>query len=117
MILIGTRAKHFSRLFGSEYFRPTRVRLAYRSTTCAVILPAFLALTQSSPCKPHHRSCIYASRTTPITILQMSQPIAPAPKVNANIQGTVHQVNLRDYLNVRVAPFLKKAIHESLDAE
>lgn len=47
----------------------------------------------------------------------MSQPIAPAPKVNANIKGTVHQVNLRDYLNVRVAPFLKKAIHESLDAE
>lgn len=46
----------------------------------------------------------------------MAQSSQSTPAVTANLAGEYHQVNLRDYLNARVAPFLKKAITESLDA-
>ncbi|EXJ56780.1 hypothetical protein A1O7_07124 [Cladophialophora yegresii CBS 114405] len=39
------------------------------------------------------------------------------PSVISNAANARQQVPLRDYLNARVAPFLKKAITESLNAE
>lgn len=39
------------------------------------------------------------------------------PTLQANIAGTSTTVNLRDWLNTRLSPFLKKAIIESLDSE
>ncbi|KAJ9615569.1 hypothetical protein H2200_001644 [Cladophialophora chaetospira] len=47
----------------------------------------------------------------------MSQAALNAPTVTSNAANTRQQVPLRDYLNARVAPFLKKAITESLGAE
>jgi hypothetical protein len=47
----------------------------------------------------------------------MSQATQNAPTVVSNAANSRQQVPLRDYLNARVAPFLKKAITESLDAE
>ena len=47
----------------------------------------------------------------------MSQAVPNAPSVIVNAASNRQQVPLRDYLNARVAPFLKKAITESLDAE
>ncbi|KIV84891.1 hypothetical protein PV11_00641 [Exophiala sideris] len=46
----------------------------------------------------------------------MSQSGNP-PSVVVNTQNNRQQVPLRDYLNARVAPFLKKAITQSLDVE
>jgi hypothetical protein len=47
----------------------------------------------------------------------MSQSTQNAPAIVTNAANNRQQVPLRDYLNARVAPFLKKAITESLDAE
>src|ERR1700761_3441204 len=47
----------------------------------------------------------------------MSQSTPNAPAVITNAANNRQQVPLRYYLNTRVAPFLKKAITESLDAE
>ncbi|KAJ9647713.1 hypothetical protein H2204_000343 [Knufia peltigerae] len=47
----------------------------------------------------------------------MSQSAPNAPSVVVNSQNSRQQVPLRDYLNARVAPFLKKAITESLGVE
>jgi hypothetical protein len=47
----------------------------------------------------------------------MSQSAPHAPSVVVNAQNNRQQVPLRDYLNARVAPFLKQAITESLGAE
>jgi hypothetical protein len=47
----------------------------------------------------------------------MSQTAPNTPSVISNAANTRQQVPLRDYLNARVAPFLKKAITESLNAE
>lgn len=40
-----------------------------------------------------------------------------APTLVMNASGTRQQVPLRDYLNARIAPFLKKAMTESLASE
>lgn len=47
----------------------------------------------------------------------MAQPNQVTPTVQANLAGTSTTVNLRDWLNTRLSPFLKKAIIESLDSE
>jgi len=47
----------------------------------------------------------------------MSQSISNGPSVIVSAASNRQQVPLRDYLNARVAPFLKKAITESLGAE
>ncbi|KAK5045141.1 hypothetical protein LTR84_009474 [Exophiala bonariae] len=47
----------------------------------------------------------------------MSQPTPNSPSVVMNSAGNRQQVPLRDYLNARIAPFLKKAITESLGVE
>ncbi|KIW17096.1 hypothetical protein PV08_04287 [Exophiala spinifera] len=47
----------------------------------------------------------------------MSQSAPSVPSVVVNSQTSRQQVPLRDYLNARVAPFLKKAITESLGVE
>ncbi|OCT48929.1 hypothetical protein CLCR_05169 [Cladophialophora carrionii] len=47
----------------------------------------------------------------------MSQAVSNVPSVISNAGNARQQVPLRDYLNARVAPFLKKAITESLNAE
>ncbi|RVX69182.1 hypothetical protein B0A52_07158 [Exophiala mesophila] len=47
----------------------------------------------------------------------MSQSTPAQPLVIMNAAGNRQQVPLRDYLNARVAPFLKKAITESLGVE
>ena len=47
----------------------------------------------------------------------MSQSAGNPPSVVVNAQNNRQQVPLRDYLNARVAPFLKKAITQSLDVE
>lgn len=47
----------------------------------------------------------------------MAQSSQATPTVQANIGGTTSTVNLRDWLNTRLGPFLKKAIIESLDSE
>ncbi|KIW65274.1 hypothetical protein PV04_07547 [Phialophora macrospora] len=47
----------------------------------------------------------------------MSQAVPNTPSVISNAANIRQQVPLRDYLNARVAPFLKKAITESLNAE
>ncbi|KIX01662.1 uncharacterized protein Z518_09388 [Rhinocladiella mackenziei CBS 650.93] len=47
----------------------------------------------------------------------MSQPAPIAPSVVINTANRRQQVPLRDYLNTRVAPFLKKAVTESLGVE
>jgi hypothetical protein len=45
----------------------------------------------------------------------MSAPVAPSLVLNS--AGDKRQVPLRDYLNARIAPFLKKAMIESLGSE
>ncbi|KAL2444556.1 hypothetical protein ABEF95_017053 [Exophiala dermatitidis] len=47
----------------------------------------------------------------------MSQSASNTPTTIVNAGGNRQQVPLRDYLNARVAPFLKKAITESLGVE
>ncbi|KIW87711.1 uncharacterized protein Z519_11685 [Cladophialophora bantiana CBS 173.52] len=47
----------------------------------------------------------------------MSHSTHNSPMVVVNTASDRQQVPLRDYLNTRVAPFLKKAITQSLDAE
>ena len=47
----------------------------------------------------------------------MAQPLYPNPTLQARIGSSTTEVNLRDWLNTRLAPFLKKAITESLDSE
>ncbi|KAK4938613.1 hypothetical protein LTR10_020964 [Elasticomyces elasticus] len=47
----------------------------------------------------------------------MSQSAGNPPSVVVNTQNNRQQVPLRDYLNARVAPFMKKAITQSLDVE
>ncbi|EXJ88435.1 hypothetical protein A1O1_05365 [Capronia coronata CBS 617.96] len=47
----------------------------------------------------------------------MSQAAPNTPSVVVNGTNNKQQVPLRDYLNARVAPFLKKAITESLGVE
>jgi hypothetical protein len=47
----------------------------------------------------------------------MAQPTPNAPFVVMNASGNRQQVPLRDYLNVRIAPFLKKAVTDSLGIE
>lgn len=52
-----------------------------------------------------------------LNLRKMSQSGSNPPSVVVNAQGNRQQVPLRDYLNARVAPFLKKAITQSLDVE
>lgn len=47
----------------------------------------------------------------------MAQPLYPNPTLQAKIGSSTTEVNLRDWLNTRLAPFLKRAITESLDSE
>ncbi|KEF63757.1 uncharacterized protein A1O9_01735 [Exophiala aquamarina CBS 119918] len=47
----------------------------------------------------------------------MSQTTPNPPSVVMNTAGNRQQVPLRDYLNARIAPFLKRAITESLGVE
>ncbi|EXJ78215.1 hypothetical protein A1O3_09376 [Capronia epimyces CBS 606.96] len=47
----------------------------------------------------------------------MSQGTPSTPSVVVNAANNRQQVPLRDYLNARVAPFLKKAVTESLGVE
>ncbi|KAI1618087.1 hypothetical protein EDD37DRAFT_255781 [Exophiala viscosa] len=47
----------------------------------------------------------------------MSSSAGNPPSVVVNTSNNRQQVPLRDYLNARVAPFLKKAITQSLDVE
>lgn len=47
----------------------------------------------------------------------MSQSTPAQPLVIMNAAGNRQQVPLRDYLNARVAPFIKKALTESLGVE
>lgn len=83
--------------------------------------------TMSLPCTAHRIKSLF----TPSCVILITEPqhhwnhihhkmshsSQTVPTVTANIAGTKQQVNLRDYLNQRVAPFLKKAIHESLETE
>lgn len=45
------------------------------------------------------------------------QPTPIAPSVVLSQGGDRKQVPLRDYLNSRIAPFLKKAMTQSLEVE
>jgi hypothetical protein len=45
------------------------------------------------------------------------QPTPVVPNVTLNLGGDRKQVPLRDYLNSRIAPFLKKAMTQSLEVE
>ncbi len=52
-----------------------------------------------------------------LTSSVMAQPNQVTPTFQANVSGASTTVNLRDWLNTRLSPFLKKAIIESLDSE
>ncbi|KAK5084330.1 hypothetical protein LTR05_005406 [Lithohypha guttulata] len=47
----------------------------------------------------------------------MAQAAQATPTVRANLGGSTNTVNLRDWLNTRLSPFLKQAIIKSLESE